>query len=436
MPPSRPRVWITGLGLISPIGHGVAEFWEGLLSGRTGTRALDFDWLEGRRFQTKVGAPVTGFDLERWGYTPRDLRFLDPVSQYALAAAHDALVDAGLGVRINEGKSATFTVDGVDTDRVGVVVGSGMGGIAALEASHDRYLKVGGPEGATWLRFGLPMCIPNAAAAQVGIRHAFHGENKCISTACATGTMAIGDAARLIWSGDADVVVAGGTEAALSDHDGLGLMGFDVLKCMSTRNNDGEHASRPFEAQRDGFVFAEGAGIVVLESEAHARARGARGYCEILAYESASDAYSMVQPDPAGQHMRRVIRRTIERAGLSPADIDLVNAHGTATEAGDIVEAASLRDVFGMGSNAPSVTATKSNTGHAISGSGAFEVIATALAIRHGIIPPTANLEVVGEGCELNHVRGEALRRPVRHALKQSFGFGGHAAVLALAEPS
>jgi len=276
------------------------------------------------------------------------------------------------------------------------------------------------------------MCIPNASTAQVGIRHGFFGENKCISTACATGTMAIGDAARLIWSGDADVVVAGGSEALLADHDGLGLMGFDVLKCMSTRNDDGEHASRPFERERDGFVLGEGAGIVVLESEDHARARGAKGYCEIAAYASACDSYSMVQPDPDGRHMRRVIRRAIEQAGLSPADIDHVNAHGTATDAGDFVEAASLRDVFGTGSAAPIITGTKACTGHAISGSGGFETIATALAFRHGVIPPTANLDVVGPGCELNHVRGEALRRPIRAALKQSFGFGGHSAVLAL----
>jgi 3-oxoacyl-[acyl-carrier-protein] synthase II len=244
--------------------------------------------------------------------------------------------------------------------------------------------------------------------------------------------MAIGDAARLIRSGDADVVVAGGSEGGLTDHDGLGLMGFDVLHCLSTRNDDAARASRPFEATRDGFVLGEGCGIVVLESEAHARARGARGYAEIAAYEVTSDAYSMVQPDPEGRHMQRVIRRAITRAGLSPADIDLISAHGTATEVGDIAEATSVRGVFGTGSGAPLVTATKSTTGHAISGSGAFETIATALAIQRGIIPPTANLDIVGEGCELSHVRGEPARRPVRAALKQSFAFGGHAAVLAL----
>jgi 3-oxoacyl-[acyl-carrier-protein] synthase II len=432
MSASRPRAWITGLGLVSPIGQTVGEFWNAALEGRSGTRQLDFDWLEGRSFRTKIGAPVTGFDFGRWGYTERDARTLDPVSQFALAATRQALEDAQFTVTRLEGKSASFSVGGCDADRVGVVVGTGMGGLKAFEASHEYYLRVGGPEGASWARYGLPMCIVNAPAANVGIRHGFHGENKAIGTACATGTMAIGDAARLVWSGAADVAIAGGCDAALSDHDGLGLMGFDVLRCMSTEWNDAEHASRPFDRRRDGFVLGEGAGVVVIESEAHARARGARPYAEIAAYDSVSDGYSMLQPEPHGLQMRRMLERVLRMADVSPRDVDLVSAHGTATEAGDKVEASALRDLLGSSVQDARVTAIKSMTGHAISASGVLETIACALAMREGVVPPTANLDDVDDGCELNHVVGAAWRGSVDVALKPSYGFGGHAAALVL----
>ena len=428
----RRPAWITGVGVVSPIGIGAASFWEASLAGTTGTRRLDYPWLEGRNFRTRIGAPVTGLDMARWGYSPRDLKLLDPVSQFALAATAMALEDAGFATRPAEDGSGRLSVEGCDPDRVAVVLGTGMGGLRSLAASHAHYLERGGSEGAGWLRFGLPMCIVNAPAAQVALRHGFHGECKAVSTACASGTMAIGDACRLVWSGDADVVVAGGTEALLSDHDGLGLVGFDVLRCMSTWDEDPARASRPFHARRDGFVLGEGAGIVVVESAAHAAARGARPVAEVAAYEAACDGWSMLQPEPSGRQIERVILRALESAGHVPRDVDYVNAHGTATPAGDRIESAALRRAFGSAADDVRVSSTKSMTGHAISASGAFEAIACSLALRNGALPPTANLDEVDPECDLNHVRGAAERGPVRVALSTSYAFGGHDAVLVL----
>lgn len=423
---------ITGLGAVSPIGNDVDAFWRSSLESATGTRRLEFEWMEGKPFRTRVGAPVRGFDLTAHGYTVRDVRTLDLATQFALAACAMALDDAGL-TRLQVGdKSAAFKVEGVDPDRVAVVVGTGMGGLGSLEAAHAYYLEHGSAVGAAWLRHGLPMCIANAASAQIAIRHGFHGESKSVSTACAAGTMAIGDACRLIWSGVADVAIAGGTEALLSDHDGLGLLGFDVLRCMSTREEEPARASLPFHAKRDGFVLGEGAGMLVLEDAAHARARGARIHAEIAAYEAVSDAYSMLQPEPDGIWIQKVMRRALESAGLSQRDVRYVNAHGTGTRQGDRIECSALQQVLGPFVADAWVGATKSLTGHAIGASGAFEAITSALAVRDGIIPPTANLDEVDPECELRHVRGEPVRERIDVALTTSYAFGGHDAALVL----
>jgi 3-oxoacyl-[acyl-carrier-protein] synthase II len=247
--------------------------------------------------------------------------------------------------------------------------------------------------------------------------------------------MSIGDAFRLIRSGEADVAVAGGVDSVLTDLDGLGLRGFDMLRVMSARNEDGQHASRPFDRDRDGFVLGEGAAVLVLESREHARARGARPLAEVLSYAATCDAYSMMQPDPEGTMIVRALELAIERAGLRPSDVRYFNAHGTGTDAGDRVEAAAIRRVFGDSSSAPLVSATKSMTGHCIGASGAIEAVATVKSVAEGVIHQTQNLEHVGEGCELNHVRGEPLRTSVEAALSASYGFGGHDAILVFGRP-
>ena len=431
MPSSLARTaWITGAGIVSPIGIGLEPFWKASLAGETGTRRLEYPWLQGRNFRTRIGAPVTGLDMGRWSYSDRDLRLLDPVCRFALAATAMALQSAGLGTREMEDGSGRLSLEGCDPERAAVVIGSSMGGLGALEASHSYYLSTGGNESAKWLRYGLPTCIVNAPSAQIARRHGLFGECKTISTACASGTMAIGDACRLIWTGAADVVIAGGTEALLSDHDGLGLFGFDVLRCMSTFDGDPARASRPFHARRDGFVLGEGAGIVVVESAAHAAARGVRPLAEIAAYETACDAWSMLQPEPSGRQIERMVRRALESAGLVAQDVDYVNAHGTGTPAGDRIESAALRRALGSAVDDVRVSSTKSMTGHAISASGAFEAITCSLALRDSALPPTANLDEVDPECDLHHVRGAAERRPVRVTLSTSYAFGGHDAVL------
>jgi 3-oxoacyl-[acyl-carrier-protein] synthase II len=418
---------------VSPSGIGADAFWQSCLQARTGTRALEFAWLEGRQHRSRVGAPVGDIDLSPWGYRDADLPWLDRVSQYALAATAEALRGAGLTTRRRDDKSTAFDVEGVNPQRVATVIGSGMGGLSSLEAGHEVYQRTGGASGGKWTRYSLPRCIPNAPAAQVAIRHGFHGECKSLSTACAAGTMAVGDACRLVWQDQADVVVAGGAEALLSDHDGLGLMAFDALRCLSTSQPDVTRASRPFDRARDGFVLGEGAGILVIESADHARARGATILAEVLAYESGCSAFSMVQPDPSGEVTTMLMARALRSAGLEPADLGLVSAHATSTPAGDLVEAKAIRTALDGSVDDVLVTATKGVTGHAIAASGPLEIIASVLAMRDDLAPPTANLDDVDDGCELRHVRGAPQPLPRRAVLKSTHGFGGHDAAMVLA---
>ena len=355
---------------------------------------------------------------------------MDPVSRHALNAAREALQQAGFVLKHRGGKSTAYDVEGLDATRTAVLVGTGMGGLSTLEASHEHYREAGGGQGGAWVRFGLPKLIPNAAAAELSIRFGLQGESRGIVSACAAGTMAIGEGLRLITAGHADVVLAGGSEAVLSTHDGLGLMGFDVLGAMSTRNDDPAAASRPFDRDRDGFVLSEGAGILVLESEDHAAARGAEPLGHVLAYGAASQAHSMLQPQTGGATLRRVMSQVLAEEDLAAAEVGQVNAHATSTPAGDIAEATAIRAVFG--DQGPPVTATKSVTGHAIAASGAFEAIVTLASMQRGLIPPTANLEHVGEGCELDHVTGQARSAQVEISISLSSGFGGHDAALVL----
>jgi 3-oxoacyl-[acyl-carrier-protein] synthase II len=429
---STRRVVVTGCGVVSPIGLDVPSFWAALLAGRTGTRRLRVPWLDEAEFRTLVGAPLQGFDLTARGFAAKDLKTLDPSCWYALAATQEALASAGVELRRADERETCFLAEGLDPERVATVIGSGVGGLTTFETVHRQWVEHATFKGKAWMRYGLPMLIPNAPTANVAIRFGFHGECKSLPTACAAGTMSVGDAYRLVRDGEADVAVAGGADGVLTDLDGLGMIGFDVLRVMSARNDDGEHASRPFDRDRDGFVLGEGAGVVVLEAEAHARARGARPLAEVLSYASTSDAHSMMQPAPDGRMVVRAMRLALERAVLTPRQVQHVNAHGTGTPAGDRVEAAALREVFGDGSDAPWVSATKSMTGHCIGASGALEIVATVKALADGVMHQTQNLENVGEGCELNHVAGAPRRQRIDVALSASYGFGGHDAVVVL----
>jgi 3-oxoacyl-[acyl-carrier-protein] synthase II len=431
MSPLR-SVVVTGLGAVSPIGRGVDATWQSLLAGRTGTRRLEADWLDAEEFKTLVGAPVGPLDLEDLGFHAKDLRLMDRACHYAIAATAEALGSAGFELERAEGKAVRFRVGGVEPRRIATSVGSGVGGLSSFEMAHRQWTLEKTFKGKGFMKFGLPMLIPNAPAANVAITFGLQGECSSQPTACASGTMSIGDAFRWIRSGEADAAVAGGAECVLSDLDGLGLIGFDVLRVMSCRNDDGERASRPFDAQRDGFVLGEGAGVLVLEERGHAEARGADILAEVLSYAATCDAHSMLQPHPDGELVAHAIELALERAGLPAAEVQHVNCHGTGMPAGDPIEAAAIRRVFGDGSSAPLVAATKSMTGHCIGASGGLEAVATVLALKEGRVHQTQNLEEVAEGCELNHVRGEPAQALLEHALTASYGFGGHDAVLVL----
>jgi len=428
---SRPshEVVVTGLGPVTSIGAGVEPFWESILAGRSGARTVDFDWIHGRSFKSRVGAPVPDPDPAACGLTEREAQLLDPVSRYALAAAAMAIEDAGLRtVAVNE-KGREARIEGVDPVRAGVLVGTGIGGLCTLEKSHRAWVRGEPITGA--LRYSLPMLIPNALPAQVAIRYGLRGECKAVVSACASGTMALGDAYRLIRDGELDLAIAGGVEKTLSDVDGYGLLGFDLLRTLSTRNHEPERASRPFDADRDGFVLGEGAGLLVLERGERARARGARIYARIAGYASTCDAHSMMQMEPSGDMMVRVMEQAILAAAVSKEDVGYVNAHGTSTRLNDVQEAKALRRVFGSRVYDVLVNSTKAMTGHGIGAAGGIEAIATVLSLARGVVHRCVNLDNPDPECDLALPREN---RPVRAtvALSNSFAFGGHNATLVL----
>lgn len=423
-------VWITGVGLVTSIGIGRDAFWTHALAGQSGAIKLSWPVLELGQCNTRIGAPVVGFDPVAHNIPAKDVNLLDACSQYALAASYEALIDAGFEIEMLDRKKGHHGVKGLDPRRFAVAIGSGIGGLTTLVDSlvpwHTTRQRI------KCNRYGLPMLIPNAASAQVAIRYQALGEVRAVATACAAGTMSVGDAFRLIQSGEADVVLCGGTESLLNDPEIFGLMGFDLLKTMSRRNDDPTRASRPFDKERDGFVLSEGAGILVLERADFARARGAQAYAKVLAYASNCDAHSMMQIDPEGLAIERVVTDVMARAQLTPKDIQYINPHGTSTPLNDRVESQVFRRVFGVHADGLAVSSTKSMTGHAIAASGAIEVIATALTLKHGKIHPTINYEVPDPDCTLDYVPNQARAVAVEHALSTSYGFGGHNACIAL----
>jgi len=404
----RHRVIVTGVGAITPVGTGPA-FWESLCAGRSGIAEIKaFDVSD---YDCRIAGEVTDFDpldyLDR-----RESRRMDRFCQLALAAASLALADAGMDRQ------------GIPGGRTGVLLGTGIGGIHTL-LEQQGVLQERGPGRVSPLF--IPMMIANMAAGQLAIALGAQGPNSTTVTACASATNAIGDAFRLIRRGDADMMFTGGTEAPIVP---LALAGFCSMKALSTRNDEPARASRPFDRERDGFVMGEGAGVLVLESLEHARARDARIYGEISGYGMTADAHHITAPAPGGDGGARAMQAALADAGLRPEDIDYINAHGTSTPANDKAETEAIQRVFGERAGRLAVSATKSMTGHLLGAAGAIELIATLLTLRHGIIPPTINYEHPDPECDLDYVPNECRHAPVRVALSNSFGFGGQNACL------
>jgi 3-oxoacyl-[acyl-carrier-protein] synthase II len=403
------RVVVTGLGALTPVGNTAEEFWSSLVQGRSGIGPITrFDTTG---FPTRIAGEVRNFDLLSF-VDKKEARRLDPYLQYAIAGSVLAVQDAGL----DTGK--------IDSTRFGVLIGSGIGGISTLLENHKTLLERG-PDRVS--PFFIPMLIINMASGLVSMRFGAKGPNSSVVTACATGNHAIGDAFRIIQRGEADVMIAGGAEAIILP---LTIAGFCAVKAMSTRNDEPEKACRPFDAERDGFVCSEGAGIVVLESREHALRRDARIYAEVRGYGMSGDAHHMTAPDPEGDGAARAMAAAVKDAGVSPADVGYINAHGTSTPYNDKFETMAIKRVFGEHAYRLAVSSTKSMTGHLIGAAGGIEAIATVLALHHGILPPTINYEHPDPECDLDYVPNQARKQDVEVAASNAFGFGGTNATL------
>jgi 3-oxoacyl-[acyl-carrier-protein] synthase II len=407
------RVVVTGMGLISPLGNDVASSWEGLLAGKSGG-GLVTQWETTDEYPCRIGCEVKGFEPLEY-MDRRDAKRFDRVAQFAIAASHQAITSAGLDP----------LPESVTPERVGVVFGSGIGGIATFEEQH-RILLERGPSRVS--PFFVPMFIPDISAGLVSMRWNLRGPNYATVSACASSAHAIGDAARHIRYGDADVMVAGGAEATITP---MTYAGFSSMKALSTRNDDPAGASRPFSIDRDGFVMGEGSGAVVLEELEHAKARGAEILAEVAGYGLSGDAYHITAPPPDGYGAQNAMRMALENASVSTAGVDYVNAHGTSTMA-DAIETAAIKSVLGPHAYEIVVGSTKSMTGHLLGAAGALEAIVCIQVLRTGKIPPTINFSGSDPDCDLDYAHGGMVERPVRLALSNSFGFGGHNVCLAL----
>jgi len=403
------RVVVTGLGMITPLGIGVEESWDGLIAGRSGIRKIT--QFDASAFQTQIAGEVEGFNPEDY-IELKEIKKMDRFIHFALAAATMAMSDSGLKI----------TDD--NADRTGVIVGSGIGGLHSIEHYHSVLLEKG-PRRIT--PFFIPMLIVNLAAGQISIKFGAKGPNSAVATACATGSHAIGDAFKIIQRGDADAMIAGGAEAVITP---LGIGGFNAMKALSTRNNEPEKASRPFDIDRDGFVMGEGSGIIVLESLDHAVARGAKIYAELSGYGMTADAYHITSPAPGGGGAARCIEIALKDAGIDAAAIAYINAHGTSTKHGDELETSAVKKVFGEHAYKIAVNSTKSMTGHLLGAAGGVEAIITVLSIVNNIVPPTINLDNPDPECDLDYVPSVARKMTVNYALTNSFGFGGTNACL------
>jgi len=408
------RVVITGLGSVTPLGNDVETFWSNLKNGVSGIRAIDA--FDTSAYDCRIGGQVHNFDPKPFFKNPKDVRRTDRFTQLSMAAAKMAVEDSGIDVEKLDRR-----------DRFGVIVSTGIGGLKTLQEQLTVLLTKGPSRNSP---FTIPMLISNMASGVISMEFDLHGPNLCIVTACATANNAIGESWRIIKFGDADVFLAGGSEASIVE---IGLAGFSAMKALSTRNDEPERASRPFDRDRDGFVIGEGAGVVVVEELEHAKARGAKIYCEITGYGLSADAFHMTAPPPDGEGAARAMRMAMEHARISPDQVDYINAHATSTDIGDICETRAIKRVFGDQAYKVAISSTKSMTGHLLGGAGGVEMAACALAIRDSVIPPTINLENPGEECDLDYTANVAREKKVRVALNNSFGFGGHNATLVAA---
>lgn len=403
------RVVITGVGCVTPMGNNTEQSWQAVLAGTSGIDYLSSFDTEG--FAVTFGGEIKGFDVTQI-ISAKDAKKMDPFIHYGLAAGTEALKDSELEVT----EENAF--------RIGTSIGSGIGGIGAIEKQHKTLME-SGPRRVS--PFFVPSAIINMVSGNFSIMHGLKGPNMAIGTACATGTHSIGDSFRMIQMGDADVMVAGGAEHAATP---LGVAGFAAAKALSTRNDDPKTASRPWDKDRDGFVLSDGAGAVVLEEYEHAKARGAKIYCEVVGFGMSGDAYHMTKPAAGGEGGARAIQNAINNAKLNPEQVDYINAHGTSTPAGDVCEVSAVKTVFGQHAYDLAISSTKSVTGHALGAAGAMEAVFVAKAIQDQVLPPTMNLENPDEGCDLDFVAGEARQSKIQYAVSNSLGFGGTNATL------
>jgi len=404
-------VVITGMGAITPVGNNVADTWEAIKAGRSGiARITRFDPSD---LATQFAGEVKGFDpVERFGR--KAARRMDRVTQFAMEACHQAVA------------SSRLLENGIDRDRIGVIIGSGIGGIETLLKQYD-VLKSRGPRRVS--PFLIPMMLPDTSAAEVAIQYGLRGPNMAVVTACASGTNALGEAFEMVVRGAADAILAGGSDAGVLP---ISIAGFNVMGALSTRNDDPAGACRPFDANRDGFVISEGAAVLVVEDLDHALARGATIHAEIVGYGTSVDANHMAAPLETGDGARLAMQNALNRAGLSPEAVDYVNAHGTSTRLNDVAETRAIKTVLGEHAYDIAVSSTKSMTGHLLGGAGALEALICVKALEDGIIPPTINYETPDPDCDLDYVPNKARRAEVRVAMSNSFGFGGHNACLIL----
>ncbi|MFZ5433692.1 MAG: beta-ketoacyl-ACP synthase II [Calditrichota bacterium] len=412
----RRRIVITGMGIVSPVGIGVSAFWEAIIAGKSGAGPITlFDPAD---FATTFACEVKGFEPSPV-IDPKEARRMERFTQFGLVAAHEALQDAGL-------LTETGTTSG---DEIGVIVGSGIGGMLVFEEQCKNYFDKG-PRRIS--PFFVPMMIPDIAAGHISIRFGLRGPNFSVVSACATAGHSIHVAARLIQSGEAEIMVTGGAEAPINH---MGVGGFNAMKAISTRNDDPERASRPFDRDRDGFVLGEGAGIFVIEELEHARKRGAKIHAELIGIGASGDGHHITAPHPEGNGAANAMLAALRDAQINPADVDYINAHGTSTDVGDPAETKAIRKVFKDHADKLAVSSTKSMTGHCLGAAGAIEAIASVMATQNDLLPPTINLENQDPDCDLYYVPNKAEPRTVRVALSNSFGFGGHNSSLLIAKP-
>jgi len=404
------RVVVTGMGAVTALGHDLETFWGNLTQGKSGVSKIEsFDVSE---YPTQIAASVKDFNPEDY-MDRKEARKMDRFVQFAVAAATTALKDSGLNI-----------AEQTDPERVGVMIGSGIGGLGTWEDQHNILLQKG-PKRVS--PFFIPMMIANMASGHVSILFGAKGPNSTAVTACATGTHSIGDSYKLIQRGDADVMICGGAEATIRP---TGLAGFCSMRAMSTRNDEPEKASRPFDAERDGFVMGEGSGILILESLEHAQKRGAKIYAEVIGYGLSGDAHHMTEPDPNGPE--RCMKMAIRDAGIDASEVDYINAHGTSTPVGDRSETIAIKRALGDHASKVAVSSTKSMTGHLLGAAGGVEAVICGLTLKNGVIPPTINLEHPDPECDLDYVPNVARQADVKVAMSNSFGFGGHNATIIL----